>query len=136
MLNRTSMQGEVEPLRPGQKVEPVKIQTLDGMATDLQYSDGSKKYLLFVLSTTCQHCERMLPVWNVIAAHKPENCNVLGLCVHSLEQTVRFVTSKNVGFYTVSVEKDTSFSRKYKINGVPETILVERKWGCGEGMGR
>ena len=133
-LNSMTAISQVEPLKPGERVESVKIQTLDGSFTELQYTDPTKKYLLFVLSTTCPHCEKTLPVWQSFAQNKSDNCSVLGLCIHNLDQTRKFLAAKNVGFYTASVEQDTSFGRKYKIGGVPETILingngiVEKAW--------
>jgi hypothetical protein len=54
--------------------------------------------------------------------------------MQNLEETKKFLEGKNVGFYTFSVSNDTSFNRKYKVNGVPETILlngggtVEKVW--------
>src|SRR5262249_51273408 len=68
---------------------------------------------------------KTVPVWNAIARLKNDNCDIIGISVHSLEETKKFLSSKDVGFYAVSVESDTSFGRKYKIPGVPETILVD-----------
>ncbi len=133
-LSGTTSMAQVEPLKHGDRVEPIRIQTLDGSSTELQYNDPTKRYLLFVLSTTCPHCEKTLPVWQSFSHNKSDNCIVLGLCIHSLDETRRFLAAKNVGFYTASVEQDTSFGRKYKIAGVPETILingngtVEKSW--------
>jgi len=100
---------------------------LDGATTELAYNDSTKKYLLFVLSTTCPHCEKTLPIWQSFAQNKSENCNVFGISIHNLEQTRSFLANKIVGFYTASVGEDTSFERKYKIVGVPETILISGK---------
>lgn len=133
-LDQTTIGYQTDPLKPGERVEPVKIQLLDGTTKELSYQDPSRKYLLFVLSTTCPHCAKMLPVWKLIATHKAENCTVLGLCLHDLDQTTKFIAANNVGFYTASVAQDTSFGRKYKIGGIPETILirgngtVEKAW--------
>jgi len=133
-LRRSQVGAQIEPLKTGERVETVKIRTLDGNTTDLAYTDPNKKYLLFVLSTTCPHCEKTLVNWRAIAqVNRDHNCDIIGVSVHGLDETKKYVASKNVGFYVVSVA-DTSFSRKYKISGVPETILlkgdglVERVW--------
>src|SRR5712664_2801043 len=60
LLKSTSMISQVEPLKPGERVEPVKIQTLDGNTSELMYTDPTRKRLLFVLSTTCPNCEKTL----------------------------------------------------------------------------
>jgi len=121
--------GQFEPLEPGERVEPFSVQTLDGNTTVIDYSNPAKGYLFFVLSTTCPHCERTLPHWQSIADSKSENFDVLGISIHNIDETRNFLASKSVGFYTVSVLNDTSFNRKYKINGVPATFLVN-----GEGV--
>ena len=125
---------QMEPLKAGEHLETVKVQTLDGTTTDLAYTEPSQKYLLFVFSTTCPHCEKTLPAWQTIANNKNDNCNILGISIHTLEETNKFVAAKNINFVTVTAAEDTSFSRKYKVAGVPETILisgngtVEKAW--------
>lgn len=134
MLSTMTTVGQVEPLKPGEKVEPFQVTTLDGHTNEFTFADSTRKYLLFVLSTTCPHCEKTLPIWKSIVKNKSDNCNVLGISIHNLDETKKFLASKDVGFYTVSSMSDTSFSRKYKISGVPETILingngtVEKAW--------
>ena len=118
-------QAAIDPLKSGEEVEPIKIRTLDGNFSELNYKDPSREYLLFILSTTCPHCESNLPIWGKInAGKKNANCDVLGVSIHGLEDTKQYAASKNVPFYLVSVAEDTSFHRKYKIAGVPETILI------------
>ncbi len=124
----------IQPLKPAERVEPVKLQALEGNTIELNYADSSKRYLLFVLSTTCPHCEKTFPVWQSITSNIADNCNVIGIVLQNLEETKKYVSTKNVNFVTMSVSVDTSFSRKYRIAGVPETILmngngtVEKAW--------
>ena len=118
---------QMEPLKPGEVLQPVNVQTLDGNIRELNYSDTSKKYLLFVFSTTCPHCERNLVRWQeIVDGYHADGCDIIGISVHDLDATQRYVTTKNIGFVTVSSAKDTSFARKYKMSGVPETILVAK----------
>ena len=122
----------MESLKPGERVEPFNVKTLDGGLSEVRYADPAKKYLLLVLSTTCPHCAKTLPVWDVIARNRPNNADVLGISVHDVDHTKKYVEESKINFYVVSV--DTSFYRKYKISGVPETILVsgdgtvEKSW--------
>lgn len=124
----------MEPLKSGDHVGPIKVQSLSGVASELSYTDPNKKYLLFVLSTTCPHCEKTLPLWQMIAQNaKPEMCSVLGISIHPFEETKKYVEQNQPNFNVVVVS-DTSFKRAYKINGVPQTILldgngvVEKAW--------
>ena len=126
LLSVTTLQGQVESLKPGERVEPFKIQQLDGKTRELNYTDPSLKYLLFVLSTTCPHCENNLARWKTVAETPGGNgrCTIIGLFLNSLNETIKYATEKNPSFYIASVAPDTSFLRKYKISGVPITILV------------
>jgi thiol-disulfide isomerase/thioredoxin len=123
-LSTSTSMSEIEPLKPGDKAEPFLMTTLDGATKEFAYTNPARKYLLFVLSTTCPHCEKTLPVWKSIAQKNNDNCDIIGISIHSLDETKKYIGSKDVGFYVVSAMSDTSFNRKYKISGVPETILV------------
>jgi peroxiredoxin len=122
-FNATSAQPD--PLKPGEQVEPFSFTTLDGGIANLDYSDSNTKYLLFVLSTTCPHCEKNLVAWKeIVDRNQNDQCNIMGLSLDNIENTKSYVASKNVSF-VLSAVTDTSFSRKYKIAGVPETILIQ-----------
>ena len=123
-IKRISFVNQVEPLKPGERVEAFKVYTLDGNASEVGYTDTTRKCLLFVLSTSCPHCEKTIASWRQIAESDTRNiCNIFGVSLQPFDETKRYLESKNVGFYLVSAE--TSFSRKYKVPGVPETILLQ-----------
>ncbi len=118
-------QHSMEPLKRGEKVEPPLVQSLDGGSFQLTFQDPAKKYLFFVFSTSCPHCEKNLVAWNSIAAKlKSTGCFIVGMSINSVKETQEYAAVKGAHFYMVSVQKDTSFSRRYHILGVPETILV------------
>jgi len=126
MLKAMTPIAQVEPLKPGEKASPIAVQTLDGKIDELSYSNPAKKYLLFVLSTTCPHCEKTLTNWKRITERNAAgNCDIIGVSLHNLIETRKYLATKDVGFYTVSAASDTGFSRKYRIIGVPETILIK-----------
>ena len=132
---RAMTSGSMEPLRPGDSVQAVSFQTMDGRRGELSYTDPRKKYLLFVLSTSCPHCERNLEPWgDLVAFDSNRRCNIVGLCVDEFQATLDYAGEKHLPFSLVSVAADTGFHRKYRISGVPETILVggngrvERTW--------
>jgi len=117
-------QRQTEPLRRGEKVEPFKIQTLSGDTAEFTYPDTTKRYLLFVLSTRCPHCEKNLPSWKDIAKSSNSDVHIFGISTDNFELTRQYASTKDIGFYIASIA-DTSFGRKYKISGVPETILID-----------
>jgi len=126
ILSTATPQGQLETLQPGERVQPAKLQTLDGSTAELRCDDLHKKYLLFVLSTTCPHCEKNLAIWRSIAEKSREdNLTIIGVSIHNLDQTTKYVTEKKPNFYIVVA--DTGFARRYKIVGVPETILIDGK---------
>jgi peroxiredoxin len=112
----------IDPLKSGERVEPFDIKTLDGSSGVVRFTDPTKKHLLFVFSTTCPHCARTLPFWQMIAESRTKDVDVLGVSIHDVDLTNKYVAESNVNFYVVSV--DTNFSRKYRVSGVPETILI------------
>jgi peroxiredoxin len=63
-------------------------------------------------------------LWKDIASAANETVSIFGISINNFEQTKEYASTKDIGFYLVSVA-DTSFGRKYKISGVPETILIE-----------
>ncbi|TLY28970.1 MAG: TlpA family protein disulfide reductase [Ignavibacteria bacterium] len=126
MLKAMTPMAQVEPLKTGEKVAPIVVQTLDGKISEISYTNPTKKYLLFVLSTTCPHCEKALISWRTISqSNTAGKCDIIGVSLHNLDATRKYLATKDVGFYTVSAASDTSFSRKYRITGVPETILIK-----------
>jgi peroxiredoxin len=133
-LKATLAQLAPAPLNPGERVEPFKIESLDGIVSDFTYSDPHKKYLLFVFSTSCSHCENTIVYWQHIAAINTDGrCSILGVSLDTPEETKKYAAAKKLTFSVVA-DADTNFERKYKLAGVPSTILVrgdgvvERSW--------
>lgn len=121
---RVNSQPPADALTPGDKLEAIKVRTLDGQAAEFTYSDSSKKYLIFVLSTTCPHCEKNLVAWNSLSRQfSPDSVMIFGVSLDGFSETQEYITAKDVRFFTASAA-DTSFGRKYKISGIPETMLV------------
>ena len=115
---------QTAPLQPGERVEPFTAKLLNGHAATVAYNDPSKQYLLFVFSTTCLHCEKNFPLWKSLAAHAPGQCEITGVSIHAVDKTFDYIERQEANFPSVSVSGDTSFARKYKITGVPQTLLI------------
>lgn len=114
----------MEPLKHGEKVGTIKIETLNEEMSEISYADPRKKYLLFVFSTTCPHCEKNFVNWQMIADKGNRmHCVIRGISVHDFESTRKYMETKKPNFDVV-VLADTSFKSRYRVNGVLETILV------------
>jgi peroxiredoxin len=111
-------------LKPGEHAESFKIQSLEGLAGEFTYSDPGKKYLLFIFSTTCSHCENTMVYWQHIAENGNDGrCNIAGLSMDTPGETKKYAAQKKLNFPVVSIA-DSGFGKKYKISGVPTTVLV------------
>ncbi len=123
-IQNTSVISPVDPLKPGDQVNSFTAQSLDGSQQTISYSDTQSTYLLFVLSTTCPHCEENLTKWRSIVEKIGEECFIVGVSIHDVKQTMQYIVDKDIPFYMVSVA-DTSFQTSYRISGVPATILID-----------
>jgi peroxiredoxin len=111
-------------LKSGEHVGPVSLRTLGGSSSELRYEHSKQKYLLFVFSTTCPHCEKTLPIWQSIAdSNKDTAVVILGISIQSVDQTREYVLRKQPHFYVAST--DSTFASRYNIAGVPETVLID-----------
>ncbi len=125
-INRMSA-GPMETLKPGESVGTIAAWTLGGETRQLRFDDAPRKSLLFVLSTTCPHCEKNLPLWQEIAVRGgADSCRIVGVSLHDLPTTRAYVAAKGIRFEVVSAA-DSDFTRHYKIPGVPETILLDAR---------
>jgi peroxiredoxin len=110
-------------LAAGDRIQPISTRTMDGRADRIAFDDAAGRQLLFVLSTTCPHCEKNLAPWREIAEAGRGRCRVTGVSIHDLETTRHYAGTQVVGFDLVSAA-DSNFTMSYNIPGVPETILL------------
>jgi peroxiredoxin len=131
MLQNTDLKRQLnvkapEMLKAGDEVPPLRAVSMAGDTMNVTYDDGINRYLLLVFSTTCPHCEKTLPIWKeIVAEMQDENCDILGVSTSNLDATRKYIVEKGIDFNVVAT--DTSFWRKYKVNGVPATILIKDK---------
>ena len=110
-------------LKNGDTVQDFNVYTLDGQSTEITYRERLKKIILFIFSTACPHCERNLPYWNLIAQNNNPTYDIMGISVQSsIENTKKYIMDRDVKFHVVVA--DTSFTKKYKVRGVPLTVIV------------
>lgn len=117
-------QFNTDTLNVGERVENFEMMRMNNTPLGITYLDSTKKYLFFVFSTTCPYCEKNLEHWKYLEGdNHDESLRIIWLSIHDLDKTREYVGKKNLNF-DIAVA-DTSFSRKYKIGGVPKTILIK-----------
>ncbi len=112
-----------EPFEPGSVAGKISVTLLDGRNDSISYDEAYAKYILFVFSTTCPHCEANIPTWKSLNETLNGRCFIIAISIHDVERTVDYVTKREFPFYTVSLN-DTAFYQRYKISGVPVTMLI------------
>jgi peroxiredoxin len=114
-----------DQLKPGDKAAAFRFITMNGDTNLYNSAELPKKQLIFVLSSTCPHCKNNLKHWEHLAqdANQIRDLNVMGMCVSGYEETRRYINDNHIGFYLASTA-DTTFITKYKIEGVPQTIML------------
>ena len=112
-----------EPLAPGTLAEKISVTLLDGRNDSISYDEAYAKYLLFVFSTSCPHCEANIPRWKSLNEILDGRCFIIAISIHEVGRTIEYVAKREFPFYTVSLN-DSAFYQRYKISGVPVTILI------------
>ena len=113
-------------LKQGDQVLGARVRDLDSVMQIISYDGTSLKYLFVIFSTTCPHCQKNLDNWKSLA-HRAggREWRILGVSTDGIEGTTGYVVENNLNFEVVCA--DTSFSRVYTVDGVPEKILINEK---------
>lgn len=134
LKNRLALMVDSRALSVGDTFHDFPAWDLAGNHVDIQYPQhDSLVTLLFIFSTDCKPCADNLPQWVTIAKALEgfKQCRILGVSLDSLEPTRQFVEKNGLSFAPV-VPAVPQFSRRYKISGTPQTIVLD---GYGHVMG-
>ena len=112
-----------EPLESGTLAESISVKFLAGRTDFISYDNPDANYLLLVFSTTCPHCEANITTWTSLNDTLNGRCYVIALSVDDVDRTIDYVAKKDFPFYTV-ILNDSTYYRRYKISGVPVTMLI------------
>ncbi len=114
----------LDELKPGDRVDAIEAQSIDGRNTTITYAESGMKYLVLVFSTTCPYCVENIEKWRAIARYcQQEGCSVIGVSVHDIDRTRQYLLDMELPFFTV-INTGREFADAYKITGVPMTILI------------
>lgn len=113
-------------IRRGGHVAPFSYRTLSDRQATLAFDDSRKRYLLFVVSTTCPWCERSLPeIREITRSVRSDHVYPLVVSIHDPSATRSFAAAQHIDFEVVCAASSDEFQRGYGIEGVPTTILVK-----------
>jgi peroxiredoxin len=113
-------------LKFGDAVPGLSTIRLDGGRETISYDDSSRLHLLFIFNTTCPACEKNLLSWIEMSEQiNPEKCEILAISLHDMTSTRKYVSQKSIKF-KVNVFENEDFLKRYKLNAVPQTLLIER----------
>ena len=114
-------------LQINEKVPVLRIRSLMNEYREIDFEKTESVTLLFVFSTTCPSCVKSLAIWNEITdSVKGSHLTIMGISIHDSSKTALFLKHHALNF-PVYLAKDTSFERDFKVESVPQTILITRR---------
>src|SRR5262245_13778073 len=82
-------------IRPGGHVGPFSYRTLSDQQATLAFDDSRKRYLLFVVSTTCPWCERSIPeIREITRVVRSDRVHALVVSIHDPSATRSFAAAQ------------------------------------------
>ena len=116
---------QLSTLAPGDSIGAFEALDRDSLVVRVNPANGKKKTLLFVFTTWCPSCRRNFSLWDQLLAElKDDDIIVLGISLDSLDIIKRFHAEQSMSFPVYSIVNDTSIALKYKLRGVPQTLLL------------
>ncbi len=112
------------PIKVGDVLASIQLKTISGNEIKLEYNDSTKSYLFFVFNTRCPYCEKNITKWNKIYMKNKDKMIIMGLSLSNYKETKNWSLKHKIKFplyYTTN----NSLKNLYKINIVPQTIIVD-----------
>lgn len=124
-INKLQVKPEfIEQLKEGESFLPMDVQSLDGTLNELIFSNKLNPTLLFIFTTTCPYCSQNIPNWKRIYEQNKDKYEIIGIGADELDNVKEYANENKLP-YKIFVPVDKDFRKKYKISGVPQTIIVD-----------
>lgn len=129
LLRETKQQLTNRILYPytGLFVPETRVAALTGDSIVLGATTANRPQLLFFFTTSCQYCERSIPVWNALAdsigVGTSPVASVYGVSLSSTDSTREFVRKHRVSFPVVTMT-DRRMRYLYRTRSVPVTAVL------------
>jgi peroxiredoxin len=125
-LNEIGSPHPIEFLKVNDQVASFDLKDINGHEMSVAFGSSKKQTLLFMFSTTCPHCERNLAKWKDISEKikrkDKDAVNVMGVSISNNDETKEYYLKNKLNYTTLVA--DTSFERLYKVEAVPQTLLI------------
>ena len=114
-----------ETVQVGDILPPIEVVSLTGEDKIVACNDSERCLLLF-LSAGCEICESDIPIWNDLAVTlRNKGWKVSAVFLEPIDQVKIFLVNKETRFDVYS-HKKTDFKKIYKVNAVPQTIVLSQ----------
>ncbi len=124
-INKMQIKPEfIDQLKEGETFLPLEVQSLDQKNHRLTFSNKDKPTLLFIFTTSCPYCSQNIPNWKKIYEENKNDYDVIGIGADELDKVKDYVY-KNALPYEIFVPANIEFRKRYKISGVPQTIIID-----------
>lgn len=113
------------PFKKGDFVKKLSMHTFAGTDSTIDFSQISKKTILFVFSTNCPHCKEVSPYIEKLYEEFKDNYQFVGVAVEESQEIQKFVAEKKLHLPVFrSASKDLRAS--IPVSFVPITILLDK----------
>lgn len=115
---------KLDNIKESDIIENILTLNLEGKEELINFNEGKDK-ILFLFTTTCKFCTENIPKWKEIYEDKKDKYEIIGLGLDSLE-TIKSYSEFYELPYKILISNEKNFRNKYKIQGVPQTIYLEK----------
>ena len=110
----------------GEQAENFQLEQLDG--TPFQLSDHQGKVVILDFwATWCGPCMRSIPeMLEATSAYSPDDVLFVGVNHQETAALVQRVLDEHQWDFTVALDRDGIISRRYLVEGFPQTVIIDR----------
>ena len=119
-------------LKPGDVVEAVTANDLDGRPYQLEYKQGGRRHLLLFFSPNCPYCEQQSPLWRDLLNTVDSNrFTVLGVVSDKEDRRVVSAHAEGAGYFKTKTPLPIVFFDNeslgiYKLTATPTTLVIDK----------
>lgn len=104
--------------------DSLSINDLKPLKANYTLPVNSPNQLLFVFTTTCPFCKKNLDNWKKLSeVAKEKNIAVVGIALDVPDSTAKYMSANKIDFDVLFPADVNTYRQKYKLLGVPKTIL-------------
>ncbi len=113
----------VHPLKIGEQVPAVKIQTLEKKEVSLSSVLVRKSVLVFY-SASCSHCQQEMDDLRLLYQILKDSLNIAAISLDGMFETKDFVVSHNIPF-SVYLDNNDEAKRSFRVGIIPAMFFID-----------